>query len=164
LVSELDAGDRRIIECLREDGRMSHATIARRLDLAEATVRRRLQRMVEEGQLRLVPVVDPDSVGLETSLFIGVKAEGARLQQVTDRVAALAEVRYVAVTTGRFDLLVEAFVSHREHMAVLLLEEIGQIKGVLSSEAMTVLRVAKFAYEWEVPDVPPRTRPPRPSK
>ena len=137
---------------------MSHATIARRLKLAEATVRRRLQRMIAEDKLRLVPVVDPDSVGLETSLFIGVKAEGARLQEVTDRLAALAAVRYVAVTTGRYDLLVEAFVSHREHMALLLLEEIGQMEGVTSSETMTVLRVAKFAYEWEVPDVPPRSR------
>jgi Lrp/AsnC family transcriptional regulator for asnA, asnC and gidA len=142
---------------------MSHATIARRLNLAEATVRRRLQRMIAEGKLRLVPVVDPDSVGLETSLFIGVKAEGARLQQVTDRVAALAEVRYVAVTTGRFDLLVEAFVSHREHMAALLLDAIGQIKGVISTETMTVLRVAKFAYEWEVPNVPKRKSRPRSS-
>lgn len=136
---------------------MSHATIARRLNLAEATVRRRLQRMIVEGKLRLVPVVDPDSVGLETSLFIGVKAEGARVRTVTDRIAALAEVRYVAVTTGRFDLLVEAFVAHREHMADFLMT-IAEIKGVISSETMTVLRVAKFVYEWEVPEVPERQR------
>lgn len=154
--SFFDDLDRRIVDCLRVDGRMSHADIARRTDAAEATVRRRLQRMQEGGMLRVVPLVDPDSVGLQTSLFLGVKISGGNWQQVADAVAALPEVRYVAVTTGAFDLLVEAFVAHREHMAKFILEALAGVPGVVGTETMTVLRVAKFAYEWEVPEIPPR--------
>jgi Lrp/AsnC family transcriptional regulator, regulator for asnA, asnC and gidA len=151
-----DATDRAIVECLREDGRMSHADIARRLGAAEATVRRRLNRMQASGMLRVVPVIDPDSVGLQTSLFLGVRIEGGGWQEVARAIAALPEVRYVAVTTGNFDLLVEAFVAHREHLATFVLDQIAQLPGVVSTDTMTVLRVEKFVYEWEVPDVPQR--------
>jgi Lrp/AsnC family transcriptional regulator for asnA, asnC and gidA len=154
--NDFDATDRAIVECLREDGRMSHADIARRLGAAEATVRRRLQRMQASRMLRVVPVIDPDSVGLLTSLFLGVKIERGEWQEVARAVAALPEVRYVAVTTGNFDLLVEAFVAHREHLATFVLDEIGRLPGVVSTETMTVLRVEKFVYEWEVPEIPPR--------
>jgi Lrp/AsnC family transcriptional regulator, regulator for asnA, asnC and gidA len=157
--SFFDKTDRSIIGCLREDGRMSHADIARRLGAAEATVRRRLQRMQTSGMLRVVPVVDPDSVGMQTSLFLGVKVEAGSWEAVAKAVAALPEVRYVAVTTGSFDLLVEAFVAHREHLAEFVLDAIGGVPGVVSTETMTVLRVAKFVYEWEVPEIPPRDRP-----
>lgn len=134
---------------------MSHADIARRTGAAEATVRRRLQRMQSSGMLRVVPVVDPDSVGLQTSLFLGVRIEGGNWEDVANAVAAMPEVRYVAVTTGSFDLLVEAFVAHREHMAQFVLDAIASVPGVVSTETMTVLRVAKFVYEWEVPEIPP---------
>jgi Lrp/AsnC family transcriptional regulator for asnA, asnC and gidA len=157
--SALDATDRAIIDCLREDGRMSHADIARRLGAAEATVRRRLNRMQSSGMLRVVPVIDPDSVGLQTSLFLGVRIEGGEWQAVARAVAALPEVRYVAVTTGSFDLLVEAFVAHREHLATFVLDEIARLPGVVSTETMTVLRVEKFVYEWEIPEIPPRDLP-----
>ena len=151
-----DAMDRAIVECLREDGRMSHADIARRIDAAEATVRRRLQRMQSSGMLRVVPVIDPDSVGLQTSLFLGVRIEGGEWRSVAQAIAALPEVRYVAVTTGSFDLLVEAFVGHREHLAAFVLDAIGSVPGVVSTETMTVLSVEKFVFEWEVPEIPPR--------
>lgn len=155
----LDEGDRRIIECLKENGRMSNADIARRLGLGEATVRRRLQRMQSDGLLRVVPIVDPELAGMTTSLFIGVQIEGGRHTDVADAIATLPEVRYVAITTGSFDLLVEAFAAHHQHMAELCIDAIGRIPGVVRTETMTVLRVAKFAFEWEAPAPPPRRAP-----
>jgi Lrp/AsnC family transcriptional regulator for asnA, asnC and gidA len=156
MAPELDTTERRILECLREDGRMSHADIARRLGFAEATVRRRLQRMQSDGVLKLVPVLNPEKLGLDTSLFIGVRVAAGEWERVTEVIRELPEVRYVAVTTGTFSLLVEAFVAHHDHMAQFVLDAIGRIPGVVSTETMTVLRVAKFMYEWEVPELPER--------
>ncbi|MQA92530.1 MAG: AsnC family transcriptional regulator [Gemmatimonas sp.] len=148
-----DSTDRSIVECLREDGRMSLAEIGRRTGLVEATVRRRLQRMKDNRLLKIVPVIDPDNVGLETGLLIDVKTERRRLEKVTKAIAALPEVRFVGAVTGPSDLMVEAFVSDREHMGRLVLDSIGGIEGVISTETRAVLRVEKFAYEWEVPEV-----------
>jgi Lrp/AsnC family transcriptional regulator for asnA, asnC and gidA len=147
----LDDTDRAIIDCLREDGRMPSATIARRIGLTEKTVRKRLQQLTDERGLQVVPVVDPDRIGLSTCLYVGIVAEASKVDDVARMVRVMPEVRYLAYTTGQWDLLAEAFVGSREHMADFLLTTIGKLPGVRNSETFNVLRIAKFGYEWEIP-------------
>jgi Lrp/AsnC family transcriptional regulator, regulator for asnA, asnC and gidA len=147
----IDATDHAIIDCLREDGRMPSSTIARRVGLTEKTVRRRLQQLGQERGLKVVPVVDPDLIGLSTCLYLGIVVENAKIDDVAQCVRAMPEVRYLAYTTGPWDLLAEAFVGSREHMAEFLLTSIGKLPGVRKSETFNVLRIAKFGYEWEIP-------------
>ena len=151
---QLDPIDRNILRCLREDGRMANSEIARRLDIGEATVRRRLQRLVDSHALRVVPVVDPDTVGLRLSVLIGLKVELSRIEAIAAAVAELPEVRYVSLATGPYDLLVEAFMGSREHLAEFLFGPLAEVGGIVSSETSTILKVVKFAYEWEIPRLP----------
>jgi Lrp/AsnC family transcriptional regulator for asnA, asnC and gidA len=151
---QLDPIDRNILRCLREDGRMANSEIARRLDIGEATVRRRLQRLVDSHALRVVPVVDPDTVGLRLSVLIGLKVELSRIEEIAAAVAELPEVRYVSLATGPYDLLVEAFMGSREHLAEFLFGPLAEVGGIVSSETSTILKVVKFAYEWEIPRLP----------
>jgi Lrp/AsnC family transcriptional regulator for asnA, asnC and gidA len=159
----IDAMDRGILACLREDGRMANSEIARRLDVGEATVRRRLQRMVGSHALRVVPVVDPDAVGLHLSVLIGLKVVLSNIEEVARSVARLPEVRYAALATGPYDLLIEAFVGSREHLAEFLFGPLADVDGVVSSETSTILKVVKFAYEWEIPRLPQESAPSSPT-
>ena len=152
-VRRMDDKDRRILACLREDGRMPNTRIAERVGLTERTVRKRLQRLTEEQGLKVLPVVDPDLIGLDTCIYVGFSVERSKLAEVAARVAAMPEVRYLAHVAGPWDLLAEAFLGSREHLADFLLTEIGQLDGVTSTETINVLRIAKFGYEWEVPEV-----------
>lgn len=147
----LDELDRGIIECLREDGRMASAKIAERLGVSDRTVRRRLRTLEQSRGLKLVPVVDPDTVGLTLCMYVRLSVDRAQLTQVAEAVSAIPEVRYLAYTTGPWDLLAEAFVGSREHMAEFILESIGQIPGVRRVDTFYVLRIAKFGYEWDIP-------------
>jgi Lrp/AsnC family transcriptional regulator for asnA, asnC and gidA len=148
----LDVLDRALLECLREDGRMPNSTIARRLGVGEATIRRRLQRLAETRGLRVVPVIDPDLIGLDTCIFVGLKVTLSQIEAVADQVRQMPEVRYLAYTTGPWDLLVEAFVGSRDHMASFLIGSLGKLEGVARAETFNVLKIAKFGYEWEIPD------------
>jgi Lrp/AsnC family transcriptional regulator for asnA, asnC and gidA len=151
-VLTLDALDRKILECLREDGRMNVSEIARRVETSQNTVKRRLARMEGEGGMKVVPVLDPDAVGLDDCIYVGIKVEAGKIQEVSDRIKAMPEVRYLAHTTGPWDLLVEAFVGSRRHMADFLLRSVGEQPGIISTETWSVLKIAKFGYEWEVPE------------
>jgi Lrp/AsnC family transcriptional regulator, regulator for asnA, asnC and gidA len=150
----LDVVDRGILRCLREEGRMPNSEIARRLKVGEATVRRRLQRLQDSRILRVVPVVDPDSVGLRTSVLLGIKAAHAGIRETAERLGALPEVRYVALATGPYDLIVEAFLGSREHLADFLFGPLADVPGIVTTETMTILEIAKFAYEWQIPELP----------
>jgi Lrp/AsnC family transcriptional regulator for asnA, asnC and gidA len=151
-VAALDELDRRILECLREDGRMANAEIGRRVGVGEKTIRRRLARLAETRGLRVVPVIDPDLIGLDTCIYIGLKVQLPEIESVAALVRAMPEVRYLAYTTGPWDLLVEAFVGSRDHMADFIISSIGKLPGVSAAETFNVLRIAKFGYEWEIPD------------
>lgn len=130
---------------------MSVSEIARRLKASQNTVKRRLARMEEKGGMKVVPVLEPDSVGLDDCIYVGIKVQAGRLQEVSDHLKEMPEVRYLAHTTGPWDLLVEAFVGSRRHMADFLLRSVGEQEGILSTETWSVLKIAKFGYEWEVP-------------
>lgn len=149
----IDAIERQIISCLSEDGRMPSSVIAERLQISEKTVRRRLKRLTDVHGMKVVPVIDPDRVGLDTCLFIGISVDKHRLLEVAALVRAMPEVRYLALTTGQWDLLAEAFVGSREHMASFLINTIGQLPGVHDADTFNVLRIVKFGYEWEIPQV-----------
>lgn len=148
----LDRLDRQILECLREDGRMSVSEIARRVEASQNTIKRRLARMEKDGGMKVVPVIEPDSVGLDDCIYVGIKVEAGKLKQVSDHIKVMPEVRYLVHTTGPWDLLVEAFVGSRRHMADFLLRSVGEQEGIISTETWSVLKIAKFGYEWEVPE------------
>lgn len=153
----IDEVDRGILECLREDGRMNNAEMARRLGVGQNTILRRIQRLEQRAGLRLVPVIEPDGVDLNDCVYVGLKVESGRVEEVAERIRAIPEVRYLAITTGPWDILVEAFVGSRAHMASFLLRSVGSIEGVISSESFSVLKIVKFGYEWEVPEYYQRT-------
>jgi Lrp/AsnC family transcriptional regulator for asnA, asnC and gidA len=151
-VDVLDDLDRRILACLREDGRMTNSEIGRRVGVGEKTIRRRLARLAETRGLRVVPVIDPDRIGLDTCIYVGLKVNLAEIETVAAQVRAMPEVRYLAYTTGPWDLLAEAFVGSRDHMAHFVISSIGKLPGVSAAETFNVLRIAKFGYEWEIPE------------
>jgi Lrp/AsnC family transcriptional regulator for asnA, asnC and gidA len=148
----LDELDRRILACLREDGRMGNSEIGRRVGVGEKTIRRRLARLAETRGLRVVPVIDPDLIGLDTCIYIGLKVQLSEIETVAAQIRAMPEVRYLAYTTGPWDLLAEAFVGSRDHMAHFLISSLGKLPGVSTAETFNVLKIAKFGYEWEIPE------------
>ena len=63
----LDSLDRDIIAHLQYDGRMPYTDIAADLDISEGSVRRRVKRMIEEGILQIVGIVEPQYLDWETA-------------------------------------------------------------------------------------------------
>ena len=55
----LDDTDRAIIEQLQQDGRLSYTGLAAATQLSDATVRQRIQRLMDTGAMRVVAFTDP---------------------------------------------------------------------------------------------------------
>ena len=62
------------------------------------------------------------------------------------------EVRYVGVSVGRYDLIVEGFFAEHDHMQRFLTADLGRLEGVTDVETSLILEVAKFGHEWSIPD------------
>jgi Lrp/AsnC family transcriptional regulator for asnA, asnC and gidA len=109
MVRPIDALDRSIIHLLQEDSRMPSAEIARRLGVAERTVRARINRLVEDGIVKLVAIVNPSALGYDVTADIFLEVEPGRLEEVAQQLVAMEEVAYVGLTTGERDISIQVF-------------------------------------------------------
>lgn len=147
----IDALDRGIIRILQQDGRTPNTDMARALEVTETTIRNRVTRLLGEGLIKIVAVPTPKAVGLTLSAIIGISVELGHIQHVTAELAECREVRYVGLSTGRYDIIIEAFFIDQEHLLRFATETIGTFGGVKDAETSVILQVPKFSYEWEVP-------------
>ena len=139
------------IDEVDHDGRSSNTEIGRALGLTETTIRKRISRLVGEGLMSIVAVPTPEAVGMTTSAIIGISVQLASLHTVSEALVALPEVRYVGLSTGRYDVMIEAFFDDPEHLLEFISTRLGGMPGVTSVETSLILKVAKFSYEWEIP-------------
>jgi Lrp/AsnC family transcriptional regulator for asnA, asnC and gidA len=148
-----DPVDRKIIGLLQQDGRMSNSEIARRLGVAEATVRKRLHRLLSQGIILVVAVPSPETVGLTQSAIISVSCELQLVDQVAEALEALPETRYLGYSAGSYDLIMECFFYSHEHLLEFMRSKVAPIRGVRSTQTSIILKVRKFSYEWELPEM-----------
>ena len=139
----IDDTDRRIIELLQEDARQSNASIARVIGVSEATIRRRIKMMVDDGSLSIRAVPNPSSFGLNTSAIIGIDVQPNALDEVATGLVSRDEVIFVGVSTGRYDLIVNVLVGTLEELREFLESVLTKLAGVRKTETLVLLDVKK---------------------
>lgn len=156
MTHSIDAIDRRIISFLQRDGRMSNVDIARAIGVTEATVRKRLDRLIEDGVLRIVGIPTLDRVGLPTETIIMLQVDLQSISAVGARLAAMKEIRSVRYITGEFDLVVEAAFPSDDALLRFLTSHLAAMPGVRGTSTSHVLRTVKSSTDWVLPrDGPP---------
>jgi Lrp/AsnC family transcriptional regulator for asnA, asnC and gidA len=143
----LDDVNKRIIELLQRDGRMSYATMAKIVGLSEAAVRQRVQRLLDNGVMQIVAVTDPLTLGFTRQVMVGLKVEGD-MRPIAKALSEIPEVDYVVICAGAYDLLAELVCTDDEHLLTLLNDRIRAIPGVTGTETFVYLKLAKQTYAW----------------
>jgi Lrp/AsnC family transcriptional regulator for asnA, asnC and gidA len=144
----LDDLDKAIIKALQLDGRRPYAQIGRQLQVPEATVRQRAERLISRGVVQVVGVTDPLAMGFQQPALIGLKVDPGRLDRVAEQIAQLDEVTYVVITAGRYDLFCEVVCVDNEDLLRVLTESFAGIDGIRSTETLVELRFVKESYQW----------------
>lgn len=146
----LDEIDRRVIKILQADGRRPNTEIARDLHVSETTIRKRISQLVSQGLINVVAVPTPRAVGLNLSAIIGISVTLPKLRDLSEELKRQKEVRYVGVSTGRYDIIIEAFFLDQQHFLDFISSKLGSMDGIISLETSMILDVVKFSYEWEI--------------
>jgi Lrp/AsnC family transcriptional regulator, regulator for asnA, asnC and gidA len=147
---DLDELDQRVIKILQVDGRTPNTQIARQLRVSETTIRKRIAQLVSRGLINIVAVPTPRAVGLNVSAIIGISVVLPRLHDISEELRRQREVRYIGVSTGRYDIIVEAFFVDQRHFLDFISSKLGRMEGITALETSMILEVVKFSYEWEI--------------
>jgi Lrp/AsnC family transcriptional regulator for asnA, asnC and gidA len=142
----LDEFDQQIIAVLKEDGRMSFAEIARRLEVSPGMVRERYNRLVEAGILQVVAVTNPPLIGYRMTTLIGIKVDGGRLHEIACEIAAFEEVVYLVKCTGAYDLLAEVICRDNKEFLAFVGDRLYALEGIRDTETFVYLDIVKEIY------------------
>lgn len=136
----MDAVDRRLVDALRADGRASYAELARTVNLSSSAVHERVSKLEAAGIiLGYRAVVDPRSIDLEVTAFIGVQpGEYGRDDEIAAALAAMPEVDSCYSVAGEEAFIVLVRVASVDDLH-LCLGRLRAIDGVARTRTTVVL-------------------------
>ena len=142
---KLDRTDRRILELMQRNGRISNLELADAVGLSPTPCSRRVKRLEESGIIdRHVTLLDQSRLGLKLTAFITIAMDRHtpdRFDNFEKQVSAFPEVIECAVVTGQSaDYLVKAVVADMEYYEAFLLGKLTRIEGVTGVQSSFVLR------------------------
>ena len=146
--TKLDSIDRKILEHLSENARISNREIAQMVGLAEGTVRTRIKRMQEDKCIRFTALTQEFEVTTPTLCYVGLRVDLEKLSDVASALSDLPEVRFVATTLGRFDIFTVVVVESVENLSQLVSDKFMKISGVRRSYTSISTKTLKYDYRW----------------
>jgi len=140
----IDDLDKRIIEILQQDGRISFADLSRKLNTAEATIRFRVKRLEDHRIItHFAAVVDPTKVGLGVSGAILLKIDPAHLEQACKQLTTFGETVYLFQSTGEYDIVSVVFAHDLTHFNEVI-KRTKMIEGVKDARVSMTTRFLKI--------------------
>ena len=145
--TSLDSVDRRILNLLQADSRLSFRAVARRLKIGDATVRERVARLQDRDIIRaFTTLVNPEKVGMEVISLIHLEVNPRALQVVVSELKGVENIKVVMESGQRVNLLVIGAFSTRKSLNAFLDEHIRGKETIKLNEISVVLTLHKL--DW----------------
>ncbi len=146
--THLDQLDYHIIRLLHDDARLSAAQIARRVNANERTIRKRLDRLVSTGALRLAAIIDPEAFGYLTAADIFLEVSADQEASALEHLMAMPEVTYLALGQDTREISIEARCKDNEALRQFLGRTLPAIPGVTVTRYALVPRILRNIDAW----------------
>jgi Lrp/AsnC family transcriptional regulator, leucine-responsive regulatory protein len=146
-IMPLDSTDRRMLEILQRDGRISNAALAEQLHLSPSPCLRRLRALESDGVISgYRAVLDRKKLGLGLTVFVEVKVDGhsdRTAKAISDKVTAAPEVVSANIVSGSADFLLEIVVSDLAAYERLMFDTLLRLPNVGDVRSNFALRTVK---------------------
>ena len=142
---KLDRTDRKILEAMQANARISNLELADAIGLSPTPCSRRVKRLEESGIIRAhVTLLNQSMLGLKLTAYIGITMDRHtpdRFEAFEAEVAGYPEVMECSVVTGQSsDYLLKAVVPDMEYYERFLLGKLTRIAGVTGVHSSFGLR------------------------
>lgn len=136
-----DATDRHILHILREDGRASHASIAKAVGLSAPAVGERIRKLEQAGVIRgYRAVLEPHLVGLPICAFVAIAPQPRKsAADLVERLLGMPEIEELHAVAGTYSYIAKVRVSSTQALDGFL-DRLFMLEGVERTEATIVLR------------------------
>ena len=151
---KLDRIDRKILQLMQVNGRISNLELADKVGLSPTPCSRRVKRLEESGLIeRHVTLLNQGRLGLKLTAFIGISMDRHtpdRFENFESHVRSYPEIMECSIVTGQsYDFLLKAVVPDMTYYEELLLGRLTRITGVTGVHSSFELR--RVIHKTELP-------------
>lgn len=144
---ELDAFDRKILDVLAVDGRITVTDLARQVGLSKTPCQVRLRRLIDSGVITgFRAETDSAKLGLDHVAFAEVKLSDTReraLEAFNAAVRRIPEVEECHLIASSFDYLLKVRTADIRRYRVVLGEKISSLPHVASTSTFVAMETVK---------------------
>ncbi|QMU58439.1 MAG: winged helix-turn-helix transcriptional regulator [Boseongicola sp.] len=144
---EMDKLDRKILQIVSGDARISITELSRRVSLSKTPVQARLKRLESLGVIRgYRAIVDPVMLGLDHVAFVEVKLSDTRekaLGEFNKAAVAIPEVEECHMIAGAFDYLLKVRTQDMTRYRHVLGEKVSSLPHVAQTATHVAMQAIK---------------------
>lgn len=153
---DLDVFDRKMLDVLAVDGRISVTELAQRIGLSKSPTQARLRRLEQSGVIRgYRALFDPIRLGRDHVAFVEVKLNDTReaaLAAFNAAVLRIPEVEQSHLIAGAFDYLLKVRTASMSGYRRVLAEQISTLPHIAHTSTYVAMQAVK--EEAVAPAVP----------
>jgi DNA-binding Lrp family transcriptional regulator len=143
----IDLIDRNIINILRNDARTSYRNIAEEIGKTEATIRRRVNRLIDDNIIKKFTIIlDDKRLDNPTKATIKIQPDLNRIKQITKELQDIPAITDIWRLSGDCGLFIKVELPSLEHLDPLIEDQISKIVGVTIKETCFVTKEVKSKY------------------
>jgi DNA-binding Lrp family transcriptional regulator len=141
---EIDDTDRRILNVLQRNGRVSNAELAEQVNLSASACHRRVQRLESDGIIRnYVAMLDPRKVGVPSTIFVEITLSTQAdevLEAFEKAVARIPDVLECHLMAGSADYILKVVAENTDDFARIHRQYLTRLPGVAQMQSSFALR------------------------
>lgn len=145
--SDLDGFDRKILDVIAVEGRISVTDLSKRIGLSKSPTQARLRRLEETGVVRgYRALFDPIRLGRDHVAFVEVKLSDTResaLANFNNAVLQIPEIEQCHLIAGAFDYLLKVRTSGMSSYRLVLAERLSTLPHVASTSTYVAMQAVK---------------------
>lgn len=153
LMNPLDGIDVHILQELQNDGRLTNAEIARRVNLSPPAVYTRIRRLEELGIIQqYTALLNAEQVGYDMVCLVNISLQTHQFE-IIERFRAVIrqkpEVLECYHITGEYDYILKVVIKNRKDLERFVVEELTPLEGV--SKIYTSIVLTQVKYQTALP-------------
>lgn len=139
----MDVIDLKILEELKDNSRISFNIISERIGKTEATVRRRVKKLQDEGIIKKFTIEYNINSKPKTSATVKIEPDFKEIKRILRELMDINEITDIWRLSGDCGLFMKVEIDSIEQFNPLIEEKISQIKGIKIVETCFITDVIK---------------------
>ena len=152
---KLDKTDRKILEILQSNAKITNAQLSKEIGLSPAPTLERVKKLETSGLIKSYhAMLDTEKIGLGVSTFVQVTLKGhnkRNIDKFLDEINRIDDVIECHHITGSGDFILKVIAKDISSYQKLMLEKVSEIEVVDSLQSMVILATFKDSKVLPIP-------------